>query len=200
MIRYTFTTILLLLAATLAQQFMPAFTDFYNARILLVPLVFLCSAVTVNYASMLLLAFLCGFLWDAQNTLGPHGGDPNVYEHPVAALMFGYSIVLYALMGFLMQGIQPLFRQGKWHISALLTGLAVFLYLLTEFLLINFVRGEFVFPVSTRFLILYSSLLTMLFSPLVFAVLFKLAKLTGYTIRYDGLKETRQRRYSIPHH
>ncbi len=197
MIRYTFTIILLLLIANIAQQFIPILTELYNARVLLIPLVFLCAAVTVNYASMLLLAFLCGFLWDAQNSLGAHGGDPSVYEHPVASLVFGYSIILYALMGFLMQGIQPLFRQGKWHFSALLSGVAVFLYLLAEFLLINFVRGDFAFPAATRFQILYSSLLTMIFSPLVFAILFKLAKLTGFTIRYDGLKESRTRRFVL---
>jgi hypothetical protein len=196
-IRYTFTIILLLLIANIAQQFIPILTELYNARVLLIPLVFLCAAVTVNYASMLLLAFLCGFLWDAQNSLGAHGGDPSVYEHPVASLVFGYSIILYALMGFLMQGIQPLFRQGKWHFSALLSGVAVFLYLLAEFLLINFVRGDFAFPAATRFQILYSSLLTMIFSPLVFAILFKLAKLTGFTIRYDGLKESRTRRFVL---
>ncbi len=197
MIRYTFTIILLLLIASIAQQFIPNVLGFSNARVLLIPLVFLCAAVTVNYSSMLLLAFLCGFLWDAQNTLGPHGGDPSVYEHPLASLVFGYSIILYALMGFLMQGIQPLFRQGKWHFSALLSGVAVFLYLLAEFLLINFVRGDFVFPAATRYQILFSSLVTMIFSPLVFAILFKLAKLTGYTIRYDGLKEARSRRFVL---
>ena len=197
MIRYTFTIILLLLIANIAQQFIPILPELANARVLLIPLVFLCAAVTVNYSSMLLLAFLCGFLWDAQNTLGPHGGDATVYEHPVASLVFGYSIVLYALMGFLMQGIQPLFRQGKWHFSAMLSGVAVFLYLLAEFLLINFVRGDFVFPAATRYQILYSSVLTMIFSPLVFAILFKLAKLTGYTIRYDGLKKSRTRRFIL---
>jgi len=196
-IRYTFTIILLLLIANIAQQFIPILPELANARVLLIPLVFLCAAVTVNYSSMLLLAFLCGFLWDAQNTLGPHGGDATVYEHPVASLVFGYSIVLYALMGFLMQGIQPLFRQGKWHFSAMLSGVAVFLYLLAEFLLINFVRGDFVFPAATRYQILYSSVLTMIFSPLVFAILFKLAKLTGYTIRYDGLKKSRTRRFIL---
>ena len=95
---------------------------------------------------MLLLAFICGLLWDAQHTLGPQGGDPEIYSNPVESLRFGYSIILYAMMGLLMQGIQPLFRRGKWHISSILAGIAIFLYLFSEYLLLNFVRGDFTFP------------------------------------------------------
>ena len=31
---------------------------------------------------MLVLAFICGFLWDAQHTLGAQGGDPTIYTDP----------------------------------------------------------------------------------------------------------------------
>ena len=60
MLRYSITTVLLLLAAFLLQQFLPAFTGLYDSRILLVQLVFLCCAVTVSQPVMLLLAFLAG--------------------------------------------------------------------------------------------------------------------------------------------
>ncbi|GAA5495639.1 hypothetical protein SAMN02745181_2356 [Rubritalea squalenifaciens DSM 18772] len=188
MIRYHLSILFLVLAACILQQFLPAITALYDARILLLPLVFLCCAVTVSFSPMLVLAFICGFLWDAQNSLGPHGGDPEIYKTPVDTIHFGYSIILYGLMGVLMQGIQPLFRRGIWQVSAILTGIAIFLYLLAEYLLINFIRGEFIFPARVFYQIWITAALTMICSPFVFALLFKLAKAFNHVISYDGLK------------
>ena len=192
MIKYTLSVILLTIAACVVQLFLPAITGLYGARVLILALVFLCCSVSVDFASMLLLAFICGFLWDAHHTLGPQGGDPEIYSHPVESLRFGYSIILYAMMGLLMQGIQPLFRRGKWHISSILAGIAIFLYLFSEYLLLNFVRGDFTFPPSVFYRIYLTSALTMLFSPLVFWIIFQLAATCHHTIRYDGLIRERQ--------
>lgn len=167
---------------------MPSVSALFDARVLLLHLVFLCCAVTVGFSPMLLLAFLGGFLWDAHNTLGPQGGDPEIYNAPTESLRFGYSILLFGLMGVLMQSIQPLFRKGIWQVSVLLSGISIFLYLLVEFSLITFIRGEIFFPGRTFYQIWISAALTMFCSPVVFAILFKLAKLFDYTIRYDGLK------------
>ncbi len=193
MIKYTISVILLTLAACMVQQFLPAISGLYGAHVLILPLVFLCCSVSVNFATMLLLAFICGFLWDAQHALGPQGGDPEIYADPVESLRFGYSIILYAMMGLLMQGIQPLFRKGKWHISSILAGIAIFLYLFSEYLLINLVRGDFSFPPTAFYRIYLTSALTMLFSPLIFWLIFQLASACHHTIRYDGLK--REHRY-----
>lgn len=176
------------------QHYMPAISGLYDARILILPLVFLCASVTVDFATMLFLAFMCGFFWDAQHTLAPQGGDSSIYIQKVDSLRFGYSIILYGMMGLLMQGIQPLFRKGKWHISSLLAGVAIFLYLFSEFLIINFVRGDFVFPAAALYRIYLTAAITMLFSPLVFWLLFQLASLCRHQIRYEGLVS--QPRYS----
>ena len=194
MIRYHISLFIFVLIACVLQQFIPAVTALYDARILLLHLVFLCCSVTVGFSPMLGLAFLCGFLWDANNTLGPQGGDSEVYINQIDSLRFGYSILLFGLMGVLMQCIQPLFRRGAWQVSAILTGISVFLYLLAEFLLITFVRGEWIFPAKVLTQIWLTAAMTMLCSPLIFAILFKLAKLFDFTIRYDGLK----RRYFTP--
>lgn len=190
----------MVLTAFVLQQFMPTISSLYDARILIVPLVFLCSSVTVSMGSMLILAFLCGFLWDAQHLPGVAADlddvqkliRNSVYTHPVEMLRFGYSILLYALMGFLMHGIRPLFREGKWHFSALLTGVAIFLYLFAEFMLITFVRGDFTVTRGVLLKITFCSLLTMLLSPLVFWALFKLAALFNHTIRYESIKPRSQ--------
>lgn len=192
MLRYSFIMILLLLASFVVQQFLPAFTGIHQSRVLLVQLVFLCEAVTVGQPTMLLLAFIGGFLWDAHCAIGPHGGDPEVYTQQVESLRFGYSILLFGAMGFLMQGIQPLFKQGKWQFSALLSGIAIFLYLAAEYAIINFVRGEFVLSQATLTQMLFTSLLTMLFSPIVFWMLFSIAKACNHSINPDADKK-RQR-------
>lgn len=192
MLGYHLSLIAMLLAACVVQQFCPALEGLYEARILVLPLVFLCAAVTVDVAPMLLLAFVGGFLWDAQHILGAHGGNPEVYVDANEDVRFGYSVVLYAMMGFFMQGIQPLFREGKWHISALLSGVAIFLYLLAEYLFITFIRGDFIFNRALFLKISFTALFTMLLSPLVFWVLFHLAGLFHHTIRYEGLKSKRR--------
>jgi cell shape-determining protein MreD len=193
-IRYTLSLLIMILLALVAQQFIPALTGLFNSRLLLVTLVFLCASVTVGPPVMLALAFVCGFLWDAQNALGPAGGDPAVYSDPVESLRFGYSIVLYGIIGYLIQGIQPLFREGKWQFSAFLVGVSIFVYLVAEYLIINFVRGDFVFSRATLFQIVFTSTLTMLFSPLVFWILFHVAERFGHEIRFEGLKKKRRRR------
>lgn len=199
MIRYHISIIFLILAACILQQFLPAITGFHDARIHIFALTFLCCAVTIGFSPMLMIAYLCGFIWDAQNALGPHGGDPTVYEHPVDHIRFGYSIILYGMMGVIMQGVQPLFRKGVWQLSAALTGVAILFYLLSEYLLINVIRGELYFPARVFYQMLWSSLLTMLCSPLIFLILFKLAKWNHFTIRYEGLKRPGLRLNTMRH-
>ena len=192
MIRYSFITILLLLASFVVQQFLPAFTGIHQARILLVQLMFLCAAVTVGPPTMLLLAFIGGFFWDAHCALGPQGGDAEVYSQQVESLRFGYSIFLFGTMGYLMQGIQPLFKQGKWQFSAILSGIAIFLYLAAEYAIINFVRGDFVLSKATILQMAFTSLLTMLFSPIVFWLLFRVAKLCDHSINPEAGRKRRR--------
>lgn len=171
MIRFSIATILLLLAAFAAQQFVPAFTGLYHSRILLVHLAFLCCAVTSGQPLMLLLAFIGGFLWDAQCTLSPHPGDLAIYTQPTESLRFGYSIPLLAAAGYLMQSIQPLLRQGKWLITTALIGLTLMLYLTLECGLISFIRGELEINRPTFLQILFTSLLTTPIAPLLLAPL-----------------------------
>lgn len=195
MIRYSILSIFLLLAAFVVQQFLPAFTGLHHSRILLVQLVFLCVAVTVGTPTMLLLAFAGGLLWDAHSVMGPHGGDPDVYTQQVESLRFGYSIILFGAMGFLMHGIQPLFKQGKWHFSALLSGIAVLLYLGAEYMLISFVRGGMILTPATVNQMAFTSLLTMLFSPLIFWMLFRIAKACDHSINPEAGKRNRRRTF-----
>ncbi len=169
---------------------MPVLAGFSNSRILIVQLVFLCTAVTLDVPAMLLLAFVGGFLWDAQHAILP---SSDIAAPPVDAIRFGYSIALFGGMGYLMQGIQPLFREGKWQFSALLCGISIWLYLMAEYLLICFVRGGFYITRATLTQVGYTASFTMLLSPLVFWVLFRLADMCNHTIRFDGMKKRHRR-------
>lgn len=141
---------------------------------------------------MLLLAFIGGFFWDAHCALGPHGGDPLIYTQQVESLRFGYSIFLFGGIGYLMQGIQPLFKQGNWQMSALLTGIAIFLYLAAEYIIINFVRGDIILSQATLIQMFFTSFLTMIFSPIVFWILFQIASWCDHSINPEAGKNRRR--------
>jgi hypothetical protein len=192
LLRYNLSTVVLLLIAFLVQQFVPAFTGLSHARILVVQLVFLCCAVTVTTPTMLLLAFLGGILWDAHCYLSPIIADPEVYTQPVESLRFGYSILLFGVAGFLMQGLNPIFRQGKWHFSAILSGIAIFLYLAAEFILISFIRGEFTISRSILRLMFYTSVLTMCVSPVIFWILYQIANLFDHPLHPEARNSKRR--------
>jgi cell shape-determining protein MreD len=187
-IRFSIATILLLLAAFAAQQFMPVFTGLHHSRLLLVQLAFLCCAVASGQPLMLLLAFIGGFLWDAQCTLAPHPGDPAIYTQPTESLRFGYSILLFAAAGYLMQVIQPLFRQGKWLFTTALIGLTLMLYLTLECGLISFIRGELQIDRPTFLQILFTSLLTTPLAPLLLAPLWLIARACDYPSDQEPLR------------
>jgi cell shape-determining protein MreD len=188
-IRFSIATILLLLAAFAAQQFMPAFTGLHHSRILLVQLAFLCCAVASGQPLMLLLAFIGGFLWDAQCTLAPHPGDATIYTQPTESLRFGYSILLFAAAGYLMQVIQPLFRQGKWLFTTALIGLTLMLYLTLECGLISFIRGELQIDRPTFLQILFTSLLTTPLAPLLLAPLWLIARACDHDDDQEPLRK-----------
>lgn len=175
----------LLLLSCIVQQFIPPISVWFDARILILPLVVLCGSATVSTAGMLALAFMGGFLWDAQQVLIIQQGDEVVYHSNPDTLKFGYSIILYTLMGFLMQGIRPLFQEGKWYLSAALTGVAIFLYLFVEYLLRGFIIGGFSLDNGMIEQIGATSILTMMVSPLIFWILFRIADLCGHTISYQ---------------
>jgi len=182
MLLYPISLIGLLLLSCIFQQFLPTISAWHDARFLILPLVVLCASTTVSTAGMLTLAFLGGFLWDSQQILLVDQGNSAVYHSPPDTLKFGYSIILYTFMGFLMQGIRPIFQAGKWQLSAILTGVAIFLYLFVEYLLRGFIIGGFSLDNGVIEQIGATSVLTMLVSPLIFWLLFKIADLCSHKI------------------
>jgi cell shape-determining protein MreD len=106
----------------------------------------------------------------------------------VGGFGFGLSILVFGLMGTFLQGVRPLFKRGRMELPVLLVGCTTFLWLLLEYLLMTFLRGSFHFTTAVWSKMITDTLLAMLASPLIFLLLYSLAELSRYEIKYDGLR------------
>jgi cell shape-determining protein MreD len=191
--------IILLLLSFMVQEFIPGLEIAQFATLFLPAVFFFSSSVAAPFGVMLMLAFITGFIWDArylpgvvENLAGTEdvfgtGADSELGagSHP---LPFGLSIVLFAMLGTLMQGIRPLFKRGRLELPVLMVGVATFLWLLSQYLIITFLRGSLQFPMGVWSKMITDTLLAMLAAPLIFLLLYSLARLSSYEIKYDGLR------------
>ncbi len=182
------------------QDFIPALDWAWHARVFAVPVIYFACAISVPFPVMLCFAFFTGFVWDALNHVSVNFPDVAHAADQVDAVVgssggiFGFSIFLYALLGSLMHGIRPLFRRGRWELPILMTGAGTGLLLTLEYAFINFRRAGFSFPREVWLHIGATSMLSMVVAPFAFLLINYLAKLSGYSIRYEGL---RTRKWSV---
>jgi len=151
-----------------------------RGRMLLVPATFYCAALAVSFPVMLALALWAGLLWDASNALVIVDMDFST---------FGAGIFLFGLTGALMQGVRPFFVADRWLLPVLFVGIAVVLFLLMEYLLIGFRKGQIEFPAVLWTKIITSGLLTLTVAPLIMLMMRSLAHSTGYIYHREGLLE-----------
>lgn len=195
-----FTLLLFILTgfSLVLQDFIPAIEMAWDARILLVPVVFFACGISVPYPVMLLLAFVTGFVWDALNHTAATFPDIVAAAPQVGAVaresgsVFGFSIILFAVLGSFMHGIRDHFRRGRWELPVLLSGVGVFLMLLLEYFFLNIRRGGFVFTEEIWRYIGACALLSMMVSPFVFLLIRGLAMVSGYRIMDTNLKRRRR--------
>lgn len=185
---FNLSTFGIMFVALIVQQLIPPFDWAHGAFVFIVAAAFFCSAISVPFPVMLGLAFFTGIIWDGLTVVIPPGGEISNPQAALKDIKFGSSIVLFGVLGGLMQGLRPLFRRGRWELPIIMTGVGTFLFLLIQYLLVNFSLGGLVFPARVWYKILTTSLLCMLISPLLFFTLHKLAQATGYQIRYEGLR------------
>jgi hypothetical protein len=173
---FVFCLLLLIAAGHVIDDFIPELTRAFGARVLIVPVIFFACALIVPFPVMLGFALVTGLLWDAR----------HMVVEPSRSVAFGYSIVLFAVTGALMQGVRPLFRRGRWEFPLLMVGLATVMLLALEWFLVSFQRGNFLVESQFWYRAWTSALLGMLVSPLLFFLIFKLAKATGFRIEMMG--------------
>lgn len=199
MLFYPVTFLLLLLTFTV-QEFIPGLAMAHYATLLLPPVFFFTAAVAVPFPMMLILAFITGFLWDARYLPGASdlvkSAPDSLIQGPMAnpellsvgGFGFGVSILVFALMGTFLQGVRPLFKRGRLELPVLLVGFTTFLWLLLEYLMMAFLRGSLQVSTGVWSKMITDTLLAMLASPLLFLLLYSLAGLSRYEIKYDGLR------------
>lgn len=169
----------LLILSMMVQEFVPNVELKMGATfeiMILVPwVVFYTLALTVPFPVMLSFAFVVGFMWDAR------------YQVPLetADMAFGTSIVLFALMGCLMQGIRPLFRKGHWMLPVFMVGIAVFFKLIFEYLLLNFQRGHFFVSGEIWFKVVLAAGSAMVLAPFLLTLISLVAKRCGYRLEFE---------------
>lgn len=197
MLFYLVVMILQLLSFGL-QEFVPAIPIAHQASLFLPMVFFLAASVATSFPMMLSLAFVTGFIWDArylpaeglqvdQALLMIDGGAADLMRLSGGELGFGSSILLFGLLGALMQGVRPLFRRGRLELPVLMVGFAVFGWLLSQYLMITFIRGSFNFPFAVWSKMITCTLLAMLIAPLFFLILHAMARWLQFEIRYEGL-------------
>lgn len=165
----------LLLLSLILQEFMPVFEWAYGARLLLVHTVFFAVAVSVPFPAMLMLALATGFLWDARYYVPIYadGGTSGLLGQ--AELPFGFSILLFAVAGAIIQGVCPLFRKGRWELPILLIGLCTALVLVLEYLVIGFHRGALAASPEFWWQVVMTALFSSLVSPFLLLLLSSVA-------------------------
>lgn len=192
-------SIILLLLTFMVQEFIPGLEIAQFATLFLPAVFFFSASVAAPFSMMLLLAFITGFIWDARHLPGVMQGFAGVEDvfgtgadvelgagsHP---LPFGLSIVLFGMLGTLLQGIRPLFKRGRLELPVLMVGLATFSWLLSQYLIMTFLRGSLQFAAGVWSKMITDSLLAMLAAPLIFLLLYSLARLSSYEIKYEGLR------------
>lgn len=176
---------------------MPETTHF--ARLFLPAVFFFAASVAVPFPSMLTLAMVTGILWDVRYLpTSSDAGQATSAELGMTLadaatlgtsdLRFGYSILVFGLLGALMQGVRPLFKKGRLELPVLMVGFATSGWLLIQYLLMTLLRGSFYFPTAMWLKLVTDTMYAMFFSPLMFLTLHLLARITSYEIKYEGLR------------
>lgn len=202
---YNIVVFVLLALAFGIQELIPAIEFAQQARVLLPPVFFFSTALSVSFPMMLFLALFTGLTWDARHL--PYRPEKASITKPTAELVapgsaesqgqgmghlpVGYSIILFAVTGTLMQGIRPLFKRGRWELPVIMVGVATLLWLLLEFLLMSFLRGSFEFHPGLWTKLVTNTLLAMLVSPVLLFLLHSLQKVFHFEVRNEGFTSWR---------
>ena len=164
--------LVLILAAQVAEFFIPALPWLYNAHIYIVPVIVFYGAMALPFPLMLAVALYAGILLDAL-TVQVIGAKVEI--------SMGWSILLYAVLAGIMHGLRPLFVRGRWEIHCLLSGVCTSVIVLVQYLMITFRRGSLFFSHEVWWQIGGPGLIAMLMAPIVFWFLQWVGRVSGYS-------------------
>ena len=174
---FFFLLLFLVLAAQIAELFIPALPWLYNAHVYIVPVIVFYGAMALPFPLMLALALYAGVLLDAL-TVQVIGGKVEISA--------GSSILLYGVLAGIMHGLRPLFARGHWEVHCILSGIFTSLIVLAQYLMITFRRGSVVFTHEIWWQIGGPGIVAMLVAPIVFWSLQWIGRMTGYQYAPEG--------------
>jgi hypothetical protein len=174
---FFFLLLFLVLAAQIAELFIPALPWLYNAHVYIVPVIVFYGAMALPFPLMLALALYAGVLLDAL-TVQVIGGKVEISA--------GSSILLYGVLAGIMHGLRPLFARGHWEVHCILSGVFTSLIVLTQYLMITFRRGSVVFTHEIWWQIGGPGIVAMLVAPIVFWFLQWIGRMTAYQYGPEG--------------
>jgi hypothetical protein len=168
---FFFLLLFLVLAAQIAELFIPALPWLYNAHVYIVPVIVFYGAMALPLPLMLALALYAGVLLDAL-TVQVIGGKVEISA--------GSSILLYGVLAGIMHGLRPLFARGRWEVHCILSGIFTSLIILAQYLMITLRRGSVVFTREVWWQIGGPGVVAMLVAPIVFWFLQWMGRMTAY--------------------
>src|SRR5205814_9804497 len=169
---FFFLLLFLVLAAQIAELFIPALPWLYNAHVYIVPVIVFYGAMALPFPLMLALAFYAGVLLDAL-TVQVIGDKVEVSA--------GSSILLYGVLAGIMHGLRPLFARGHWEVHCILSGIFTSLIVLAQYLMITFRRGSVVFTHEIWWQIGGPGIVAMAVAPILFWLLQWMGRMTVYS-------------------
>ena len=168
---FFFLLLFLVLAAQIAELFIPALPWLYNAHVYIVPVIVFYGAMALPFPFMLALALYAGVLLDAL-TVQVIGGKVEISA--------GSSILMYGVLAGIMHGLRPLFARGHWEVHCILSGIFTSLIVLAQYLMITFRRGSLIFTREIWWQIGGPGIVAMLVAPILFWLLQWIAQMTAY--------------------
>lgn len=148
-----------LFLAVVLQEFIPPVSWLQGARVPLMTIVFFYGALALPFPWMLALAVAAGLMWDLTIRFGLDSTIEN---------SLGWSIVALTVLGSLVHGMRPMFRNGRWEIHCLASGFGTALFILFEYLMISFRRQGIHFEPLVWWRIGGAGVLALFLSPAVY--------------------------------
>lgn len=182
------------------QEYSPGLAIAHYASIMLPVLYFFVASVAVPYPMMLTLAFVTGLLWDARHLPGPlqqtgpsaENLSSGVLALPELAgtghLPLGASVIIFAVLGAMMQGVRPQYRRGRIELPVLMVGVATALWLAIEYLLHCLIRSSLPLPHGVIVKWITDTLLAMLCAPALLLIMHHVAGLPRHELAHEAFK------------
>ncbi len=140
------------------QEFIPPVHALYDARVLLVPMLFCYGALSLPIWVVLPLAVYTGFLTDL-TYLQVVSGQVEI--------ALGWSIVFFVIFGVVSQGFQPSFLRGGWWVHLALAAGGTSVFLLLQYVMICIRRQGIIINEAVVWKIIGPGLFAAALSPLL---------------------------------